>query len=265
MRFLSAALVVSMVGASALSAQLSARNRLPAKQAGQLVEKWHTQIKSADALLREGKPLEARRAVDHVLRQMSERIEGGRAVGSLFAPALMVRALSHAAEGDTEEAAYDWSMVRSLDQRFTYPNLDLYKIPPSALPFAELEEIWQKLKRKFQSPETSAEPAGSPAGSEDVERPKKISGKAPVYPDSWRRNCLGGKAVIAAVIDEQGKVRTPAVLEGSAPAAYTSMEALRSWRFRPAMLEGKPVRVFYTLTINFETEACGGRSVGGAR
>lgn len=71
--------------------------------------------------------------------------------------------------------------------------------------------------------------------------------------------------MIAAYIGEDGKVSLPAVVEGSAPAAYTSMEALRSWRFRPALKEGKvPVRVFYTLMVNFDTLACSNSSKLGA-
>ena len=32
---------------------------------------------------------------------------------------------------------------------------------------------------------------------------------------------------------------------------YEALEALRQWRFAPAKLEGKPVKVYYVITINF--------------
>jgi outer membrane biosynthesis protein TonB len=32
---------------------------------------------------------------------------------------------------------------------------------------------------------------------------------------------------------------------------YEALEALRQWRFEPAKMEGKPVKVYYVVTINF--------------
>ena len=31
-------------------------------------------------------------------------------------------------------------------------------------------------------------------------------------------------------------------------------EAVCGWRFRPATLDGEPVKVYYVLTVNFEVE-----------
>jgi hypothetical protein len=35
-----------------------------------------------------------------------------------------------------------------------------------------------------------------------------------------------------------------------------TMESLRTWRFKPAQFEGKPVPVYYTLTINYSVQQC---------
>jgi outer membrane biosynthesis protein TonB len=29
------------------------------------------------------------------------------------------------------------------------------------------------------------------------------------------------------------------------------VEAIQQWRFKPAMMSGRPVKVYYTLTVNF--------------
>ncbi|MGH7337233.1 MAG: energy transducer TonB, partial [Myxococcota bacterium] len=37
---------------------------------------------------------------------------------------------------------------------------------------------------------------------------------------------------------------------------YASFEAMRTWRFEPAKLKGKPVKVYYSLTVNFKAPRC---------
>ena len=33
--------------------------------------------------------------------------------------------------------------------------------------------------------------------------------------------------------------------------AKAAMDAVERWKFKPATLQGKPVKVYYTLTVNF--------------
>jgi protein TonB len=62
-----------------------------------------------------------------------------------------------------------------------------------------------------------------------------------------------GEVVVEAIIREDGVPYRPRVLKpGGGPAMqYEALEALRQWRFAPAKLEGKPVKVYYVITINF--------------
>jgi TonB family protein len=34
----------------------------------------------------------------------------------------------------------------------------------------------------------------------------------------------------------------------------SAMDAVRQWRFRPATLDGRPVSVYFTLTVKFELQ-----------
>ncbi|MFL6247250.1 MAG: energy transducer TonB [Thermoanaerobaculia bacterium] len=56
------------------------------------------------------------------------------------------------------------------------------------------------------------------------------------------------------MITKEGKVTAPYVLQPlSAPTlTYTSLEALRKWRFAPGRLNGEPVEVVFNMTINFK-------------
>ncbi len=75
----------------------------------------------------------------------------------------------------------------------------------------------------------------------------------PRYPELARRARIEGRVVIEAIIDESGRVTGSKILAGLPLGIdQAALEALESWRFEPATLRGKPVAVFYNLTIKFE-------------
>ncbi len=85
-----------------------------------------------------------------------------------------------------------------------------------------------------------------------VSPPRRISGPAPAYPEDARKERIEGTVVIQAVIGKGGTVTQTRVLRSLAPSLdQASREAIRGWTFEPATLDGKPVSVFYNLTINF--------------
>ena len=100
------------------------------------------------------------------------------------------------------------------------------------------------------------QPAGPPYRvGDDVTRPEKISGSAPAYTAEDRAAGVSGTVILEAVIDEQGNVTNVKVLKGlSAGLDESSMKAVRSWKFDPARMGGRPVPVYYTLTVNFMIE-----------
>jgi TonB family protein len=87
---------------------------------------------------------------------------------------------------------------------------------------------------------------------DNVTRPEKIAGRPPVYTEEARLARVTGVVILETVIDEQGNVTDVKVLkslhEGLDQAA---MEAVRTWKFKPATLAGRPVPVYYTLTVNY--------------
>ncbi len=90
----------------------------------------------------------------------------------------------------------------------------------------------------------------------DVQRPEVLHKVSPVYPEDARKNKLEGKVVVKTVIDEQGNVQDP-VVEGSSgheSLDQAALDAVSTWTFKPATLHGKPVAVFYWLTINFKAD-----------
>jgi TonB family protein len=102
-----------------------------------------------------------------------------------------------------------------------------------------------------------ASPSGQPyrvGGS--VSPPKLISrGTNPAYTETARRSRVTGVVILEAVIDEQGDVTNTRVLKGLPRGLdRAAVEAVATWKFEPATLEGKPVQVYYVLTVNFQLD-----------
>jgi TonB family protein len=97
-------------------------------------------------------------------------------------------------------------------------------------------------------------PAGPPyrVGGE-VTRPEKVSGGPPQYTELARRARVTGVVIVEAIVDEQGNVTNMRVLKGLPMGLdRQAVEAVQTWKFKPATLSGKPVPVYYTLVVNFQ-------------
>jgi len=88
----------------------------------------------------------------------------------------------------------------------------------------------------------------------EVTRPEIIAQMKPVYTDEARIALTTGKVIVKAIIDQEGCVTDVRALQ-ELPHGLTesAMQAVRQWVFSPATLAGKPVKVYYVLTINFQT------------
>jgi TonB family protein len=73
-----------------------------------------------------------------------------------------------------------------------------------------------------------------------------------VYTDEARRYRVSGVVVVEAIIDETGKVESTRVLRGLPfGLSEAAAEAVRASTFRPATMDGKPVKVAYPVTVQF--------------
>ncbi len=83
-----------------------------------------------------------------------------------------------------------------------------------------------------------------------VSPPERISSVSIQYPEKARKARITGTVIIRAIIDEQGNVASTEVLKGL-PLGLdrAAEESVRQWKFTPAMQNGKPVKVYYTLTV----------------
>lgn len=61
--------------------------------------------------------------------------------------------------------------------------------------------------------------------------------------------------IVEAIIDTNGNVTNVRVLKGLPMGLdKAAVDAVQRWKFKPAMLEGRPVKVYYVLTVNFQVQ-----------
>ncbi len=89
----------------------------------------------------------------------------------------------------------------------------------------------------------------------DVVKPEIVSRVNPAYPRMAQQKKVEGTVIISILISENGDVADARVLReagGSSGLNEAAMAAVRKWKFRPAVKEGKRVKVWMTYPIVFK-------------
>jgi TonB family protein len=81
---------------------------------------------------------------------------------------------------------------------------------------------------------------------------KRIKQVAPQYPLDAKYNGIQGTVILHALIDTDGSVQDLQVLQGTCSLAQAATKAVRQWRYSPTTIDGQPVRVDTTISVNFQ-------------
>jgi protein TonB len=84
-----------------------------------------------------------------------------------------------------------------------------------------------------------------------IKEPKKLKNVPPVYPDIARQARVQGVVILECTISPQGKVTEVKVLKGIPLLDQSAMDAVKQWVYTPTLLNGVPVPVIMTVTVNF--------------
>jgi protein TonB len=84
-----------------------------------------------------------------------------------------------------------------------------------------------------------------------IREPRKIVDVPPVYPQFAQASRIEGLVIIEATIDARGAVQSARVLRSLPFLDEAALDAVRQWRYTPALLNGVPVPVIMTVTVNF--------------
>ena len=85
----------------------------------------------------------------------------------------------------------------------------------------------------------------------NIKDPKKIKDVQPVYPPIAQSARVQGIVIIEATIGKDGSVKDAKVLRSVPLLDQAALDAVRQWKFTPTLLNGVPVAVIMTVTVNF--------------
>jgi TonB family protein len=87
----------------------------------------------------------------------------------------------------------------------------------------------------------------------DIMSGQKISGENPKYPPDARAKKIQGAVVLDVIIGKDGTVENIRVQKTPAESlAKSAMEAVRTWRYRPYLLNGNPIEVETTVNVVYD-------------
>lgn len=87
--------------------------------------------------------------------------------------------------------------------------------------------------------------------TENVRPPEPISMPRPQYPAAAKAANVEGTVVVKYVVSDAGVVTSAEVEKGPSELHGVCLSAVRSWRFKPAENEGRPVSVVRRATFPF--------------
>jgi TonB family protein len=104
------------------------------------------------------------------------------------------------------------------------------------------------------APPPSPEPIAPVRLHPGMTAPAKVADAAPAYPAIARLARVEGVVILEAVLDVEGRVDSVRVLRSIAQLDQSAVDAVKRWRFTPALLNGQPVSVVMTVTVNFRLQ-----------
>jgi TonB family protein len=84
-----------------------------------------------------------------------------------------------------------------------------------------------------------------------IAMPKQLVRVEAEYPEEARRQGVSGVVIVEAMIGLKGEIAAVHLLRGIKGLDQAALAAVRQWVFEPTSVDGRPVPVLVTLTVNF--------------
>jgi protein TonB len=129
--------------------------------------------------------------------------------------------------------------------------------PPSNYGVAGMEGLGGGTAGGFGSafgskgPVVKAAPPKKISISAGVEEGLLLQKTMPVYPPIAKAARVQGTVVLRATISKEGRITDLHVVSGPAMLQQAALQAVRSWRYRPYLLNNEPVQVETTINVIF--------------
>ena len=114
-------------------------------------------------------------------------------------------------------------------------------LAPPAAPFAGFPEPFDQTAARMQPVRVGG----------NVRVPTKLRDAKPVYPPEAQAARVQGVVIIEALVDDRGEIANARVLRSIPLLDSAALSAVSQWRFTPTEVNGMPVAVIMTVTVNF--------------
>lgn len=84
-----------------------------------------------------------------------------------------------------------------------------------------------------------------------IKPPTKIRDVKPVYPPEAKEARVQGVVIAEVLLDGEGRVAQARILRSIPMLDEAALEAIRQWQFTPTLMNGAPVPVLITVTMQF--------------
>jgi TonB family protein len=97
-------------------------------------------------------------------------------------------------------------------------------------------------------------PAAPLAVGGDIKQAQLLKSVAPEYPVLAKAQHVSGRVQIEAVVDASGNVAAAKVLSGPALLHQAALQAVKQWRYSPAILDGQPTITHVVVNMDFRNQ-----------
>ncbi len=80
----------------------------------------------------------------------------------------------------------------------------------------------------------------------------RTGGKTPKYPSEAKRDHIEGTVVLVATISASGDVEDLCVSQGPEMLQQAAFDAVKTWKYKPFEVNGKPVEVKTQVNVDVE-------------
>jgi hypothetical protein len=217
----------------------SATAGVAADRTGDRVSGWEQGIHDADAQIRAGEWKPARRALEKLLDEMTESLGDGPAASSLLGRVEALRSLAEAGLHEDRDALWDWNVAVTLLPALGTTDLSAYGEAGERLETA----------RRAALPPADELPAG--ARPPAPRHPKRVT-----YPAARLRLCDPAPVEVAVTVGVDGLPRAPELDAEHAVVGVVTLEAMRAWKFDPAVQGGQPLDARFVLRTAWTKKVC---------
>jgi TonB family protein len=126
------------------------------------------------------------------------------------------------------------------------------KIPVVHIEVTAVEQVLSALDEELTPPSIAVQaPAARADEPDSVIAGSQISGDSPQYPRDAGEPKMVGLVELAANISKEGRVTDLEVVKGPEQFQQAALDAVRTWRFHPSLLNGEPVEIHTTVLVLF--------------